>query len=115
MLTCPTCGHENRDGAKFCEECASGLEPTPSFQAEERKTVTVLFCDLVGFTAASETADPEDVRARLKPYHTMLRNEIERYGGRARCRSGVRVSVRSHGRSLADAVPPWPMQQCLVM
>jgi class 3 adenylate cyclase/tetratricopeptide (TPR) repeat protein len=49
--------------------------------AEERKVVTVLFCDLVGFTAASDQADPEDVRAKLRPYHSMLRKEIERFGG----------------------------------
>ena len=48
---------------------------------EERKVVSVLFCDLVGFTAASEAADPEDVRARIRPYHARLRQEIERYGG----------------------------------
>ena len=41
----------------------------------------MLFCDLVGFTAASEPADPEDVRARLRPYHARLRQEIERFGG----------------------------------
>ena len=43
--------------------------------------MSVLFCDLVGFTASSEAADPEDVRARLHPYHARLREEIERYGG----------------------------------
>ena len=43
--------------------------------------MSVLFCDLVGFTAASEAADPEDVRARIRPYHARLREEIERYGG----------------------------------
>ena len=43
--------------------------------------VSVLFCDLVGFTAASEQADPEDVRARIRPYHERLRLEIEHYGG----------------------------------
>ena len=41
----------------------------------------MLFCDLVGFTAASEQADPEDVRARIRPYHARLRSEIEGYGG----------------------------------
>jgi class 3 adenylate cyclase len=41
----------------------------------------VLFCDLVGHTAASDRADPEDVRARLRPYHQLLKREIERYGG----------------------------------
>ncbi len=48
---------------------------------EERKVVSVLFCDLVGFTAASDAADPEDVRARIRPYHQRVRSEIERYGG----------------------------------
>src|SRR4029450_10715028 len=48
---------------------------------EERKVVTVLFCDLVGFTARSDQADPEDVRALLRPYHARLRREIERLGG----------------------------------
>ena len=43
--------------------------------------MTVLFCDLVGFTAASETADPEDVRSRIRPYHACLRREIKRYAG----------------------------------
>jgi class 3 adenylate cyclase/tetratricopeptide (TPR) repeat protein len=43
--------------------------------------VTVLFCDLVGFTAASEAVDPEDVRARIRPYHALLRRELEGYGG----------------------------------
>ena len=41
----------------------------------------MLFCDLVGFTAASDATDPEDVRARIRPYHARLRQEIERYGG----------------------------------
>ena len=41
----------------------------------------MLFCDLVGFTAASDAADPEDVRARIRPYHARLRQEIERHGG----------------------------------
>jgi len=43
--------------------------------------VSVLFCDLVGFTAASDSTDPEDVRARIRPYHASLRRELERYGG----------------------------------
>jgi class 3 adenylate cyclase/tetratricopeptide (TPR) repeat protein len=43
--------------------------------------VTVLFCDLVGFTSASAEADPEDVRSRIRPYHARLRQDIERYGG----------------------------------
>jgi class 3 adenylate cyclase len=48
---------------------------------EERKVVTVVFCDLVGFTAHSDNADPEDVRARLLAYHVRVRRELERFGG----------------------------------
>ena len=47
----------------------------------ERKVVTVLFADLVGFTAQAEQLDPEDVEAVLRPYHEKLRRELERHGG----------------------------------
>ncbi len=47
----------------------------------ERKVVTVLFADLVGFTARAEELDPEDVEAILRPYHERLRAELERFGG----------------------------------
>jgi class 3 adenylate cyclase/tetratricopeptide (TPR) repeat protein len=80
-VRCPNCGTDNPDGQKFCGECAASLsaaEPAP--EREERKVVSVLFCDLVGFTAASDRQDPEDVRARMRPYHARLRREVERYG-----------------------------------
>ena len=47
----------------------------------ERKVVTVLFADLVGFTSRAESLDPEDVEAILRPYHARLRGELERFGG----------------------------------
>jgi class 3 adenylate cyclase len=47
----------------------------------ERKLVTVVFADLVGFTARAEALDPEDVEAILRPYHQPLRGELERFGG----------------------------------
>ncbi len=52
-----------------------------SLARRERKIVTVLFCDLVGFTSRAETLDPEDVEAILTPYHGRLRHELERFGG----------------------------------
>ena len=48
---------------------------------EERKTVTVMFADLAGFTTRSEGADPEDVRALVRPFHAILRREVEAHGG----------------------------------
>ena len=47
----------------------------------ERKVVSILFADLVGFTSRAETLDPEDVEAILRPYHDRLRSELERRGG----------------------------------
>lgn len=82
VRTCSNCGRENPDGAKFCMECATPLD-TASFghTAEERKVVTALFCDLVGFTATSESADPEDVDRMLAIYFAMARTAIEAFGG----------------------------------
>src|SRR5881394_2119337 len=48
---------------------------------KERKVVTCLFADLVGFTSRAESLDPEDVEAILRPYHERLRAELERHGG----------------------------------
>src|SRR4051812_34059683 len=62
----------------------SSLRPTLDAMAErrrERKVVTVLFADLVGFTSRAESLDPEDVEAILSPYHERLRAELERHGG----------------------------------
>jgi class 3 adenylate cyclase len=79
---CPSCGKKLPGEFPFCPFCAAPLTTHPAAPVqEERKIVTVLFCDLVGFTAASEGADPEDVRSRIRPYHARLRQEIERYGG----------------------------------
>jgi class 3 adenylate cyclase len=47
----------------------------------ERKVVTCLFCDLVGFTSQAEAMDPEDVDALLSGYHEQVRSELERHGG----------------------------------
>jgi class 3 adenylate cyclase len=80
MGICPNCGHENEAAAKFCSECGTKLvEAAPA--RTERKVVSVLFADLVGFTSRAERLDPEDVQAVLAPYHERLRYELERWGG----------------------------------
>src|ERR1051325_4368557 len=79
MLVCAACGQENPDGFRFCGRCAAPL--TATHAREERKIVTVLFADLVGFTSRAEQLDPEDVRATLSPYYARLRHEIEHFGG----------------------------------
>ena len=52
------------------------MEASAGSAREERKVVTVLFADLVGFTSRSEQLDPEDVRATLTPYFARLREEL---------------------------------------
>src|SRR5712691_13349959 len=80
MSACPSCGHENAVG-KFCPECGASLVASAPAPRAERKIVTVLFADLVGFTGRAERLDPEEVQAVLAPYHARLRSELERYGG----------------------------------
>jgi class 3 adenylate cyclase/tetratricopeptide (TPR) repeat protein len=79
MQRCRSCGEENPDRARFCLAC--GVPLAEAAGAAERKVVSVLFVDLVGFTARSDHADPEDVQATLRPYHALLKREIERFGG----------------------------------
>ena len=80
MPTCPSCAQENPDIAQFCLACGKRLAaPEPAH--EERRVVTVIFVDLVGFTSRAEQLDPEDVRAILTPYYERVRGEIESFGG----------------------------------
>ena len=80
MIKCPSCGFENAAAAKFCSDCGQRLVDV-STRIEERKVVTVVFCDLVGSTARAERLDPEDVRAELSAFHARVRHELERHGG----------------------------------
>jgi class 3 adenylate cyclase/tetratricopeptide (TPR) repeat protein len=80
VVTCQICGRESPEAFRFCPHCGAALGVAAPPRTE-RKIVTVLFCDLVGFTARSDRADPEDVRAILQPFHGLARAEIERHGG----------------------------------
>ena len=87
---CSSCGHNNDPGHKFCSECGNDLTSmaatptpisTPADEPGERRFVSVLFADLVGFTTFSESRDPEEVRAMLTRYFDRAREVIERFGG----------------------------------
>jgi class 3 adenylate cyclase/tetratricopeptide (TPR) repeat protein len=80
-VDCSACGQANPDVARFCLACGSPLSTVEETPQEERRVVSVLFVDLVGFTARAENLDPEDVRAILAPYHAGVRSEIESFGG----------------------------------
>ena len=80
MIACATCGQENPDVAKFCLACGTELSTAPAGQ-DERRVVSIVFVDLVGFTARAEKLDPEDVQAVLGPYHEHVRRELQSFGG----------------------------------
>jgi class 3 adenylate cyclase len=96
-LVCPSCGAGNSDDAKFCGECAAplvaGASPSASATSRpvvptliaapvaERRLVSVLFADLVGFTTLAEGRDAEDTRDLLSRYFDLARDVIGRYGG----------------------------------
>jgi class 3 adenylate cyclase len=77
---CAACSQENPDIARFCLHCGAALGTGD--HREERRVVSVLFVDIVGFTSKSEQLDPEDVRSFLTPYYERVRAEIEHHGGR---------------------------------
>src|SRR3954452_5277515 len=88
--TCPSCGAANDPGDRFCGECGTALvagagrgpEPVRTAPAvSERRLVSVLFADLVGFTTLSEHRDPEEVRELLGQYFDRCRTLIEQFGG----------------------------------
>lgn len=109
-VACPSCGTSNAPGSRFCGECGSplagaeppvragagpgdgyraiagafvpeGRHPAASVPVSERRLVTVLFADLVGFTALSEGRDPEEVRELLSRYFDTAREQISARSG----------------------------------
>jgi class 3 adenylate cyclase/tetratricopeptide (TPR) repeat protein len=80
VLTCLVCGKENPDGFKFCGFCTASLTEASSAR-EQRKTVTVLFCDVTGSTELGERLDPEALRALLARYFVRMGGIVERHGG----------------------------------
>jgi class 3 adenylate cyclase len=81
-LVCAVCETENPLSNNFCGSCGAELVRTEVVRdVEERRVVTVLFADLVGFTSRAEDLDPEDVRAILSRYYARLRADLEAHGG----------------------------------
>jgi len=94
---CPSCGESNPPGAKFCGECGarlSGAAAPPGTAAQERQAgeapgapvaerrlVSILFADIVGFTPFAAERDPEEVRELLSRYFDLSREVIQRHGG----------------------------------
>ena len=72
MTACPHCGFEAETAFKFCPECGSALALAPA-PREQRKTVTVLFCDVAGSTALAE-----QLRAATTDDHTGMQRAVIR-------------------------------------
>src|SRR5712692_10301136 len=80
MSACPSCGRENRDDARFCDSCGAARTEAPP-PREQRKTVTVLFCDVTGSTQLGEKLDPETLRTLLARYFERMKAIVEQHGG----------------------------------
>jgi class 3 adenylate cyclase/tetratricopeptide (TPR) repeat protein len=81
-VTCASCGTGNAPTAKFCGECGAALTAPPRPEpAAERRLVSIVFADLVGFTTASENRDAEDTRELLSRYFESALTIVGRYGG----------------------------------
>ena len=93
-LACPNCGEAISAADKFCSECGHNLDSVsaaaapsvvatgePAQRPEERRFITALFTDLVGFTPLTEERDAEEVRGMLTQYFDRAREIVARYGG----------------------------------
>jgi class 3 adenylate cyclase len=87
-IVCPACGAANDPNDKFCGQCGAALDTEAASAAvpraeptSERRLVSVVFADLVGFTTLSESRDSEEVRELLTRYFDESKRLITRYGG----------------------------------
>jgi len=78
---CPACGSENQADARFCRACGTALAGPSAPEAEARKTVTVVFSDVVGSTLLGHGLDPESLLQIMARYFEAMRLAIERHGG----------------------------------
>src|SRR3954470_15716026 len=81
MVACGTCSHPVPAGARFCPSCGTAVMST-DLALEERRVVTVLFADLVGYTSLAEHLDPERVKRLVESCFERLVSDIELFGGR---------------------------------
>jgi class 3 adenylate cyclase len=81
MAACPRCGLAAAEGARFCFACGSPLAGPTVDDLHARKTVTVVFADVSGFTALGDRLDPEALQLVMTRYFAEMRGVIERHGG----------------------------------
>jgi class 3 adenylate cyclase/tetratricopeptide (TPR) repeat protein len=81
VLLCPNCGEHNPENARFCVSCGAPLAGAAAPREEERKLVTIVFAELLGFRRATGEADPEDLRRILEPFHARVGRIVANHGG----------------------------------
>src|ERR671935_2395681 len=81
MAACPNCGRENSQAALYCQACGTPLADDSAPPREVRKTVTIVFCDLVGSTVLGERLDPEALRRVQSRFFDEMRTALEAHGG----------------------------------
>jgi class 3 adenylate cyclase len=81
VAECDHCGEHNLDSSRFCSACGTALPRRVHEGLEVRKTVTILFCDVVGSTSLGEATDPETTRRVMARYAESMREVIEHHGG----------------------------------
>ena len=81
MSECARCGSPNADAARFCSACGAALPERVREGLEVRKTVTILFCDVVGSTSLGEATDPETTRRVMTRYAESMAEIVRQHGG----------------------------------
>ena len=81
MAACPRCGESNPDHARFCLACGTPLAAEPGARRETRRTVTVVFCDVIDSTPLGEQLDAETYRRVISRYFLEVSRVLERHGG----------------------------------
>ncbi|HYR01629.1 MAG TPA: adenylate/guanylate cyclase domain-containing protein [Casimicrobiaceae bacterium] len=89
-VSCAACGFGNEPAERFCGGCGAALAGASSTATSapvapgeaERRTVTVLFADLCGYTRLSQGLDAEDVHRLLERYFGVVDAIVDRFGGR---------------------------------
>ncbi len=81
MPRCARCGEDNPEHGRFCLACGQPLTAPAADAPETRRTVTVVFLDVVGSTGLAERLDPESLRSVMRRYFETARTSLERHGG----------------------------------